>query len=375
MEATVLRLDPNEPLPPEFEAWNSQTTLALIFALSRPAPASCIARICAALKDATVLGCSTAGEIMGTEILDDTVVVALMKFREVTLRLASAPIETAAASRRAGDQIAQALLLPGLRAVIVLSDGIRVNGSQLVEGLSGALPPDVIVTGGLAGDRSRFEETWIVLNGTPVSGHVTAVGLYGPSLAIGHGFKGGWDIFGLERLVTASTDNILYELDGKPALALYKEYLGDLANELPASALLFPLLLRTAEGAVARTVLAVDETKGSMTFAGDLPKGSTVQFMRANFDRVIGGAGDAGLLAGRGLPEDEPVLLLAISCVGRRLALGDRCEEELEATLESMPAKTLQAGFYSYGEISPEGLGSCQLHNQTMTLTAISERR
>jgi hypothetical protein len=53
--------------------------------------------------------------------------------------------------------------------------------------------------------------------------------------------------------------------------------------------------------------------------------------------------------------------------------LKQRIEEELEATLEAMPEKTSQIGFYSYGEISPLASGRCDLHNQTMTLTLLSE--
>ena len=76
---------------------------------------------------------------------------------------------------------------------------------------------------------------------------MVAVGLYGEHVKLGHGSKGGWDTFGPERIVTKSDGNVLYELDDKPALALYKEYLGDRAAGLPGSALLFPLALRASK--------------------------------------------------------------------------------------------------------------------------------
>ena len=69
---------------------------------------------------------------------------------------------------------------------------------------------------------------------------------------------------------------MLYELDGRPALALYKEYLGDRASGLPATALLFPLAVRSDRSATRRTVrtiLGIDEEQQSMTFAGDVPEG------------------------------------------------------------------------------------------------------
>ncbi len=122
-----------------------------------------------------------------------------------------------------------------------------------------------------------------------------------------------------------------------------------------------------------RTVLAIDETQQSLTFAGDIPQGSWVQLMRANFDRLVTGASEAATLAETGMTEGEAVFAMAISCVGRRLVLGERAEEEIETTLDIFPPGTQQIGFYSYGEISPYAGGKCDLHNQTMTLTTIRE--
>jgi hypothetical protein len=235
----------------------------------------------------------------------------------------------------------------------------------------------VVVTGGLAGDGDRFARTWVVSGGRPVAGHVSAIGFYGDALRVGHGSKGGWDIFGPERSVTRSVGNVLYELDGQPALELYKKYLGERSARLPSSALLFPLSVREAEApgkSLVRTVLAVDEATQSMTFAGNIPQGARAQLMRANFDRLIQGASDAAALTRNGHPASQrPVLSLAISCVGRRLVLGQRAEEELEAAAEALPPGSRQIGFYSYGEISPFAAGRCDLHNQTMTITTLGE--
>jgi hypothetical protein len=261
-----------------------------------------------------------------------------------------------------------------LRAVFVLSKGTDVNGSELVRGLNAGLPPEVVVTGGLAGDGARFGKTWVMHDGTCTGNAVVAAGLYGDAVRVSHGSQGGWDTFGPERVVTNSRGNVLYTLDGKPALALYKEYLGDRAAGLPGSALLFPLALRadnTERTSVVRTVLGVDEDTQSMIFAGDIQTGSYAKLMRANFDRLILGAQAAGTAALGA--HDGPALCVAISCVGRRLVLGERTEEEIEAALEVLPKHTTQVGFYSYGELSPQATGRCDLHNQTMTLTVVSE--
>jgi hypothetical protein len=259
----------------------------------------------------------------------------------------------------------------------LLSDGLGVNGSALAHGISASLGEGVVVTGGLAGDGDRFARTWVVHERRPTHGYATAVGLYGEHVGVGHGSKGGWDVFGPERIVTRSSGNVLFELDGQPALVLYKEYLGDLAAELPASGLLFPLAIRDndadAPERVVRTILGIDEEQNALTFAGDIPEGAYAQLMRANFDRLVQGASDAALMTRGAAIEGSEVLCVAISCVGRRLVLRQRTEEETEATLEILPPGTRQIGFYSYGELSPHASGPCALHNQTMTLTTFTE--
>ncbi len=325
---------------------------------------------------ANIVGCSTAGEIHGVTINDDSLSVAVAQFDETQVVTGFAPVRNALDSYGAGESLARNLAGPNLRAVMVLSDGSIVNGSELVRGINSVLPADVAVTGGLAGDGTRFQQTWVLKNGQPQSGFVSAIGFYGNKLNFGHGSKGGWDIFGPERTVTRSEANRLYEVDGKPALALYKEYLGERAQGLPATALFFPLALRSNladEKRIVRTILAVDEETQSMIFAGDLPTGSLVQLMRANFDRLIDGASDAAMMTMRDRTYIGETLSIAISCVGRRVILGERAEEELEATLDALPNTVKQVGFYSYGEISPYTNGHCDLHNQTMTLTTISE--
>jgi hypothetical protein len=263
--------------------------------------------------------------------------------------------------------------------VLVYSDGLMVNGSELVRGLSSVLPSSVVVTGGLAGDGDRFTRTWVIADGAPTSGVVCAAGLYGERLRIGNGFAGGWTAFGPERVITRSEGNVLFELDGRPALQLYKEYLGEYASGLPATAFFFPLAMRAArsedqEGLI-RTVLAIDETTQSITFAGDMPQAGRARLMRANIDRLIDGATVAATQAVEPGDDDAtPTLAITVSCVGRRLVLGERTEEEIEATLSACPKGTQQIGFYAYGELSPFASGGCQLHNQTMSLTTLAER-
>ena len=331
--------------------------------------------------EAIIAGCSTAGEIFGSDVQDHSVVVAALRFARCQIRQAFATISQPGESLQIGEQLAKELAAPDLRAILVFSDGTRVNGSRLVEGLRDAIPPGVVVSGGLAGDGVKFRQTWVLRDGFPGEGGVIAVGLYGAALRVAHGSKGGWDVFGPERVITRSEEHVLYELDGRPALDLYREYLGGLAAQLPGAAMRFPLSIRADSRhseRVVRTILSIDETARSMTFAGNLPQGHLARLMHAQHNQLVDGAAEASAemmdMLGR---TTGPVLGLAISCVGRRVVLGERTEEEvevvLEGLLEGLSEGTPLIGFYSYGEISPSGPLSCDLHNQTMTLTAIGE--
>ncbi|HUB06562.1 MAG TPA: FIST N-terminal domain-containing protein [Myxococcales bacterium] len=325
---------------------------------------------------APLFGCSTAGEIGGVHVRDGSVVATAVRLEKSRLRIERIRLgDVAGDSGAAGRKLAGAFPVEGLRHLFVLSDGIQVNGSELVRGMTSVLPKDVGVTGGLSGDGDRFAHTFVCAGeGGPEEGVVAAVGFYGPSLRVGCGSLGGWDPFGPERCVTRSAGNVLYELDGRSALALYKEYLGEHAAGLPASGLLFPLSLRGAgsDPGVVRTLLAVDEQRGSVTFAGDVPEGRYVRLMKANFERLIDGASGAAQAAAP--PGASTELALLISCVGRKLVLQQRVEEEVEAAREALAGDPVLAGFYSYGEISPfTASARCELHNQTMTITTLSE--
>lgn len=334
--------------------------------------------LAAMYPQARIVGCSTAGEIAGTHVLDDSIVTTALAFDQARFSLASVQLAESQESRALGALLASRLPVEGLVHVLVLSDGLKVNGSALVGGISQTLPKGVAVTGGLSADGARFERTAVCLDGPEPSQQVVAIGLYGTSLRIGYGSLGGWDPFGPERRITKAEGNILYELDGEPALDLYKRYLGEHAAGLPASGLLFPLAIRSGaddSAPVVRTILSVDERTHTLTFAGDLPVGYRARLMRANFERLVDGACGAAQTSLSGLGVGKTDLALLISCVGRKLVLKQRVEEEVEGVREVLGADTVLAGFYSYGEIAPfVTSGPCELHNQTMTITTISER-
>ena len=368
-------------LPTEFDS--VQTA---VFVFGAPQDSACAAArsdVMSAFPRSHIIGCSTAGEIHGDRLHDESISVAVMRFARTTLRSASSVLAGPDHSVEAGASLADKLAAPNLSGVFVLSSGLNVNGSGVVQGLTDGLAArgasQVVVTGGLAGDGADFGETWVMHGQATGTSLVAAIGFYGDAIRIGHGSRGGWDAFGPIRTVTRASENVLFELDGKPALDVYKRYLGDRADDLPSSGLLFPLLVTPNDGQEeprVRTLLGIDEAAQSMTFAGEITPGATAQLMRANFDRIVIAASDSARdafdMAGHDAPH-LPTLSIAISCVGRRLILGERTEEETEATAESLGPFDRQVGFYSYGELSPITSGSCRLLNQTMTITTLRE--
>ena len=357
---------------------NADTTqLVLIFGATKLIKdESNFAEIKSKYPKAIFIGCSTAGEIIGTNVNDDTLVATAVEFESSQLVSKCVSINSSEESYSKAKELADSLPKDGLKHVFVLSDGLGVNGSELVKGFRENLPDKIKVTGGLAGDGADFKETYVIgSDNNSKENIITAVGFYGENLEISYGSLGGWDSFGIERLVTKSKNNVLYELDRQPALQLYKSFLGEHASNLPASGLLFPLNLRTESDdiPVVRTILAIDEEAQSLTFAGDIPEGGYVRLMKANFDRLIKGAEGA---AEKTMENNSgsPDLAILISCVGRKLVLKQMIEEEVESVKEVLGDGTVLCGFYSYGEISPFNMNAkCELHNQTMTITTFKE--
>jgi hypothetical protein len=331
------------------------------------------ASLAAAFPHSHVIACSSAGAIAADHVVDDTAVSVVVRFERVDVASAAVPIQAVEMSRRAGQKLGRALAAADPRVVIVLADGLQVQGTELVQGIAEALPAAARIVGGLAADGDSFLSTWTLVEGVPRSGWVSAVALSGP-IEVGAAACGGWQAFGPERLVTRAEGNVVFELDGRPALAIYTQYLGELASGLPASALRFPLTMRVHDDAgegLVRTVLAVDADAQSMTCAADVPQGSRVRLALASRERLIDAAERAGVAAG---PHDgAPVLALAISCASRRQVLGDQCADEAAAALDALPHGSTQIGFYAYGEVAPSGRSACDLHNQTFSLVTLRE--
>jgi hypothetical protein len=355
-----------------------QPNLVLVFAAPRfftdPALPEWLGQ---AFPEARRVGLSTAGEIATAGVSDDTIVITAIRFERSAFEVVATDLGGMEDSRAAGERLARQLETRELKAVLLFCQGVGVNGSEVIAGIVSVLGAAVPITGGLAGDNGAFTGTWSLLDDKVSSRRIVAIGLRGETLEFAHGCYGGWQSFGPARQATRAAGNVLYELDGKPALDTYKTYLGEYARDLPASGLLFPIALLdddTQESGLIRTLLAIDESQGSLTLAGDIPQGGYVRLMHASTEALVDGAEAAALAARRMHFGHSPVLGLLISCIGRKLVMGDRVDEEVEAVAGVFGRDCLLAGFYSNGEISPyQETSECKLHNQTMTITCIAE--
>lgn len=350
--------------------------LILAFGTPRGIQAENQALLRQAFPQAHWFGCSTGGEIQGTQVRDDTLAVTVIAFDHSRVATAQAKIGEIAGSFATGGELVRQLDPRGLRHIFVLSEGLRVNSSELVDGINAAVAPGVTVSGGFAADGNRFQSTQVWCDGGPEQSAAVALGFYGDRLQIQTAVTGGWGPFGPDRLITKSRQNVLYEFDGRPALALYKQYLGEHAAGLPATGLMFPLELRVGRSGhrVLRALLAIDEKEQSITYAGNVPEGASARFMVGHIEDLIDGtlkAAGASCEASSARPVE---LSLIVSCNARRAVLKQRVEEEVEAVREILGRSPVLAGFYSYGEIGPPGIGAaCELHNETMTITNFAE--
>lgn len=326
---------------------------------------------------AYIVVCSTAGEILDAEVLDGSISLTALHFEKSIVRFAETNIEGSKDSLSVGKRLAEFLPVEGLVHAMVFSEGLGVNGTFLVEGINDNLPREVTVTGGLVADGTAFAQTLVGRDGPGESHKVVLLGFYGSSLHVGFGSSGGWEDFGEHHVLTRTEGNVVHEIDGRPALDVYTERLGDNVHELPSAALLYPLRVHQhgSTHEVVRTILGVDMATRSMTFAGDMPEGAPVDFMKTTTERLISAASTAATMSMRGTARLDPDVAILVSCIGRKLVLKEKVGDEIAAVRTAFGPRTAIAGFYSYGELCPASYEdrACLMHNQTMTITALRE--
>ena len=324
---------------------------------------------------ADIIGCSAAGEIIGSDILDNSVTASAISFDNSIIKTVRIRKGEMRSGREIGETLASRFDHSGLVHIMIFADGMSVNGAEMVTAMWESLPYGVAVTGGLATGGIDSTKTRVFCRGDFDGRTIAAaVGFYGDRLKVGYGSRSGWSPFGPPMVVTRSEGNVIYELDGRPALDVYKKYLGDMAAGLPASGSLIPLSLREENADSESTVsaIAVDHEIGAVAFSGAAPEGSVARLMKASPESLVDAAEEAAResVAVFGPPD----FALLAGGVGRRAVLKHRTEEEIEAAGAVFGERAALAGFYSCGEISPASRFSrYEVKSQTMSVTTFTE--
>jgi len=344
----------------------------VVFFSSEMAPEAVVAGLYEVLPAAVKLvGCSSYAEIDSSEALTRS--VSLLGGRSPALEVMTVALlpegrPSFAVGQALGAQLAA--FAPSL--VVMLPDILTVNATQLLRGVQSVLGSGFPIVGGAAADGGRFERTYQLCGQAIQHSGVVALALKGP-LRIATAARSGYTPVSLPRTASRiENGNVLLELDGRPALDVYREFLGPRAGEIPAVSIEFPLGVipsgHEEAPALTRAIFAVDEARRALVLGGDLPERGQVRILSATRREVLAGARAATELALQALP--QPDFALVFSCLSRKVALGLQYKDECAGALALLPASVPTAGFYTFGELSPRD-GISEHHESTFTLVLV----
>ncbi|MBU1726010.1 MAG: FIST C-terminal domain-containing protein [Candidatus Omnitrophica bacterium] len=357
--------------------------LAVVFSTLDYAHPTVFKTIGSLLENVPILGASSLAIISSQGIFKRGIVILLLAFSEdIHLSTACSQDIRSRPIRETGRQLADRLL-SGLKNVprdfgIFFADGLIPDSSSLLAGIQERLGRSFPLAGALASDNLAFKKTYLYFNGQVLSDSVCGM-LWGGKINFGLGIKHGWKPLGKPHSVTKSSANIVYEIDGEPAVKFYEEYLGNepsrLKSELRHISILYPLgiHLKGEEEYLLRNILFINED-GSLVFQGDVPQGCVVRLMIGTKESCLMAAGKAAGEANRGLKGNPAKFALVFNSVSRNILLGRQSVLELETVKEKLGENTPIIGLYTYGEQAPLKSigyhGNTYFHNQTITILA-----
>ncbi|MEM6838904.1 MAG: FIST N-terminal domain-containing protein [Cyanobacteria bacterium P01_C01_bin.120] len=360
-----------------FPDLDSDNTLIVVFAAHEycdsPEP---LKELRQAFPKSKIIGCSTPVVVCDGGLREGAIAVGIIRFKNTQIRLSYTSVQGFAESRTAGQHLGKQLADENLKGVLIFSDGVTTEATDLVRGLQEMLPSDVTIAGGLASGHT-LDDTWMLCDGELKRFYACAVGFVGNTVELTRATGGGWRLVGGECQATRTAGRTLFELDGEPANAVYQRQIGCNAGfGLHESSTRYPLTLRLPdlEMQIVRDINSVDEASGALELAGDIPEGVMVQVMTTTEDEILDGVDEAiERLRSKTILPKHNALAVYVSCAGRRAVLLEKTNEEAALAHDGLGQGIHQIGMYAFGEISTTSSGPPHVHNETITIGLIRE--
>jgi hypothetical protein len=379
--ATVVSKEPRSRASGErlgyalLEKLDCSPTACWLFSSPSPKLRELVRGVVHAVGVVNLVGCTTDGEISSVGLSTGSVVLCGIVTDQIEFNIACAT-GLRKNSEDAGRRLAQQLPST-VRYVQVFSDGLTGNGCAILRGLASALGPHVPIAGGTAGDDGEFRNTWQFFGSDVLSDAIVAIGFSG-DFSFGTGVSSGWSPIGIAKKVTKARGNVVYELNGQPALEVYERFLGKHADKLPSVGVEYPLGLVNGVGCcdedfhLLRATMSVNRSDGSIVFAGEVPEGSMVRLTCGDHASILEAAEKAAASALADLGDATAVMAFFYSCMARKIVLGRRTREEIHRIRSAIGPRLPIVGFYTYGEYCRiKRGGSSLLHNETACVTVI----
>lgn len=356
---------------------DSPKTIVLIFGNDEQR----VQEVIKAFPKSHIAGSSTFGEIYGGHVYDKTVSVSVIKFSDVKIKSVEVPFTDYAESYNTGVKVFQELNEDKLSGILVFTKGLVFNGDQFAKGINSKNNKNVLIGGGMAGDP-EVKDTWVISKQGKRTQAVVAVGFYGDNFQMMISTESGITPLGVERTVTKSDKNILYEVNHKPALEFYREFLGDNFKDLTKSAIQYPIAVskdyKISQAELVRTPYTINEKDQSVTFTGEVPEGLQIRLMMAGSENMVSGSEKAAQDTKTRIKKakGDPAFVLLVSCASRKMVMGEFTEEEIDMVQTVLGQKDYTiSGYYAFGEIVSAQGGTCVLQNQTINLISFYEKK
>lgn len=366
---------------------NAPASLAFIFTSTEFAHQLVLRAANNLLGEIPILGCSSQGILTNKGAFKYGFAVLLVALNPQTFfNIAAIKNVNRDTSLSSGEELANKLLY-GFKNVrrslsIIFSDKLITNGTNLINGLQETLGRSFPLIGASASDDFGNQKTFQYVNQELLSEACSGI-LFGGKFNFGFGIKHGWFALGKIRCVSASSGNVIEEIDGAPAVKLYEDYFAKdtmaLAKELRRISVSYPLglYLQGEKECLLRNIVSI-KNDGSLVTQGDVPQNSKIRLMISTEDSRLKAVIAACEDAKRNLAGGKIKFVMVFDSAARLALLGRQNDIELGVIKEVFGKDTPLIGISTNGEQAPlksiNYLGQTYLHNQSINILAIGDQ-